>query len=117
MKFKCDENLPKTACEILKKAGYDATDIWEQKLEGCEDEFLIEKCKKEGRILISLDLDFSDIRTYPPRNSPGIIVLRLKKFNIQQINEKIRQLIKTLVRESPEKKLWIMEKSKVRIRE
>ena len=68
MKFKCDENLPQNASDILKEAGYDTTNIWEEELTGCEDKVLIEKCKFEDRILISLDLDFADIRVYPPRN-------------------------------------------------
>ena len=117
MKFKCDENLPQNASDILKEAGYDTTNIWEEELTGCEDKVLIEKCKFEDRILISLDLDFADIRVYPPRNYPGIVILRLKKYDIRQVIEKIRQIILLFSQETPEHKLWIVEKKKIRIRE
>lgn len=33
-------------------------------------------CVKEGRILLTLDLDFADIRVYPPQALPGLVVLR-----------------------------------------
>lgn len=117
MKFKCDENLPQSASHILRSAGYDTSNVWEEELMGCKDIVLIQRCKIEERILISLDLDFSDIRTYPPGNYPGIVILRLKKYNTRQIIERIRQLIAIFSRETPEKKLWIVEKKKIRVNE
>ena len=32
----------------------------------------------KSRVLLTLDLDFANIRAYPPERYPGIIVLRLK---------------------------------------
>ncbi len=49
----------------------------DQRLVGTSDRHLSEVCKSEGRIFVTLDLDFADIRTYPPDEHPGIIVLRL----------------------------------------
>jgi hypothetical protein len=39
-------------------------------------------CKREGRILLTLDLDLSDIRAYLPEEFPGILVLRPDKTGI-----------------------------------
>jgi predicted nuclease of predicted toxin-antitoxin system len=39
-------------------------------------------CTHEGRILLTLDLDFSDIRAYLPEEFPGILVLRSDKTGI-----------------------------------
>ena len=62
-KFKIDENLPIIIAEILKNEGYDVATIFSENLSGANASEISEVCKKEDRILITLDLDFSDIRT------------------------------------------------------
>ena len=79
MKFKFDENLPVELAEELRAAGSAAATVEDQRLVGAGDRHLSEVCKSEGRILVTLDLDFADIRTYPPEEHPGLIVLRLAR--------------------------------------
>jgi len=43
--------------------------------------------------LITLDLDFSDIRTYPPYEYPGFIILRLKKQNKNYVIDYFKKFI------------------------
>lgn len=49
----------------------------EQGLGGKADPQVIAVCKREGRALVTLDLDFSNIQTYPPKQYPGIAVRHL----------------------------------------
>lgn len=74
MYFKIDENLPLEIAELLIKAGHDAKTVNAQQLKGAKDCVLIDLCKSENRILVTLDTDFSDIRAYPPQEFSGIIV-------------------------------------------
>ena len=74
--FKTDENLPIELTHILQNAGHDALKIHDQQLVGNPDFKIATVCQKEKRTLITLDLDFADIRSYPPHLHPGIIVLR-----------------------------------------
>ena len=76
MQFKTDENLPVEVAEALRDAGFDALTIHDQKMVGDSDPQVASVCQNEKRALVTLDLDFSDIRTYPPDQYPGIIVLR-----------------------------------------
>lgn len=76
MKFKIDENLPVEAADLLRAAGYEADTVQEEGLEGAEDEAFSERMRLEERAIITLDLDFSDIRAYPPQDYFGIIILR-----------------------------------------
>ena len=66
MKFKLDENMPIEAADLLRNAAYDAETVDDEQLAGHIDPVIAQVCKQEGRILITLDLDFSDIRHYPP---------------------------------------------------
>jgi predicted nuclease of predicted toxin-antitoxin system len=65
-KFKVDENLPVDVVELLSLAGHDAVSVLDQQLGGRPDPLLASVCQHEGRALVTLDLDFADIRTYPP---------------------------------------------------
>ena len=62
MKFKVDENLPIEAAELLRQAGYEATTVHEEKLSGSTDLNLASICQQESRALVTLDVDFADIR-------------------------------------------------------
>ncbi len=77
LRFKLDENLPVEAAEALRLAGHDTLTVLDQSMGGALDGPLAQVCRTERRALVTLDLDFSNIQTYPPSDQPGIIVLRL----------------------------------------
>ena len=68
-------------------------------------------------MLLTQDVDFADIRMYPPRQYPGIVVFRLASQTRDDLLEIGALLIETLVSSSPNRQLWIVEGSRVRIRE
>ncbi|MHB8231995.1 MAG: DUF5615 family PIN-like protein [bacterium] len=116
MKFKIDENLPVEVSEILTDAGYDSKTVNDQKLQGSKDSVLIEICKSERRVLITLDIDFTDIRLYPPEECSGIIVLRGKIQSKNHLIDIFRRVIPLLRNEPLDRHLWIIEETKIRIR-
>ena len=67
MRFKVDENLPEETARLLRRAGYDASTVLDQEMEGKSYKDLSLVCQREQRALITLDLGFADIRTCPPK--------------------------------------------------
>lgn len=116
MKFKVDENLPEEVSQLLRQNGYDAHSVIQQNLSGHPDENIARVCQSERRTIITLDLDFADIRTYPPENYEGIIVLRPHNQSIPSILQLCTQLIPRLQSEPLIKHLWIAEPDSLRIR-
>lgn len=116
MRFKVDENLPLEIAELLVQAGHDAKTVNDQRLQGSRDPALLDVCRSEQRALITLDLDFSDIRTYPPQDNAGIIVLRVSNQSKPHLMQVVRHITPLLVREPLKYHLWIVEENKVRIR-
>jgi len=116
MQFKIDENLSIEIAELLINAGYNAKTANEQQLQGAKDSAILELCRSENRVLVTLDIDFSDIRKYPPQDFSGIIVLRTVSQAKQHILKVLKNIIPLIKREPLSQHLWIVEETKVRIR-
>ncbi len=117
MKIKVDENLPVDVADFLGNAGFDAETVYSEGIEGCTDRYLITACKKEKRVLITLDNHFSNIRAYPPNECFGIIVLRVANQSKPAILSLVGKLLTLLKKESDMSKcLWIVEEERVRVR-
>lgn len=117
MRFKLDENLPVQCVDLLREAGHDALSVQDQGLAGAPDPQIAETCGLERRVLVTLDLDFADIRTYPPPASAGIVVFRLRSQDSDTLRQVVGRLLALLNDESPVGRLWIVEEERVRIRE
>lgn len=100
----------------LVAKGYEASTVLEQKLGGEHDQNIAAICRRESRIVVTLDTDFGDIRAYPPSSYPGIIVLRLKRQDKVHVIEVFERLIPLIEREDLAGNLWIVEEGRVRIR-
>jgi predicted nuclease of predicted toxin-antitoxin system len=116
MKFKVDENLPIEVAEMLRQGGHDAATVLEQHLGGGDDAQLAALCQLESRILVTLDMDFSDIRNYPPAEFPGLVVLRLRQQDKPHVLDVLVRLVQVLDQEPIEGCLWIVEENRIRIR-
>jgi predicted nuclease of predicted toxin-antitoxin system len=113
--FKIDENLPVEAARTLVAAGFDAITVIDQELGGKADDVIADVCRMEGRVLITLDMGFADIRAYPPASYPGLIVLRLRRVDRQHILRALNQLIPLLQTNELAQKLWIVDEAGVRM--
>ena len=72
--------------------------------------------KSERRVLVTLDLDFADIRAYPPTEYFGIIVLRIRSASAGTVLPVVERLAGVLAEEPIEGLLWVVEEDRIRIR-
>jgi predicted nuclease of predicted toxin-antitoxin system len=115
MKFKIDENLPVEIASLLEENSYDALTVLQQQLCGEADANIAKVCQRKKRALVTLDSDFADIRSYPPDEFFGLIVLRLKKQDKPYVLSVTNRLLKILPNEPLERHLWIVEEGRIRI--
>jgi predicted nuclease of predicted toxin-antitoxin system len=116
VEFKVDENLPAETCQVLRQAGHDAVSVGDQRLGGRPDCEVADVCRRELRILVTLDTDFGNILAYPPREYPGIVVIRTADQAKTAVLRFIRLLVVALESESPRGVLWIVESNRIRVR-
>lgn len=117
MRFKIDENLPIDVAELLRHEGHNAITVVDQDLGGEADSHIVRVCQQEERALITLDTDFADIRAYPPKQFPGLVVLRLRWQDKPHILEVLGRLTPVFSSEVLEGRLWIVEEERIRIRD
>ena len=116
MKFKTDENLSPLIAEMLRSLGHDAMSVLEQKMGGKPDEHIASVVTEEGRALITLDLDFANIQAYPPKEYPGLIVLRTARQDHVTVVKLLQTVLPLMELEGVGGKLWIVEEGRVRVR-
>lgn len=116
MRFKLDENLPGTAKRVLVAAGHDVQSVFDQAMGGQPDGSVQAAAEREGRALMTFDLGFADIRSYPPGQHPGIIVLRLRSQDRGHVSEVLSQLLNSQDIEGFAGALVIVTEATVRVR-
>ena len=116
MRAKIDENLPVEAAALLRAAGWDCTTVYDERLSGAEDARISAACRSEERVLFTLDQDFADIRTYPPADYLGIVVLRPRDPHREAVLQLLGRALRVLEREWTSHRLWIVEPDRVRVR-
>ena len=116
MKFKLDENLPSEAVELMARWGYDVSSVTLQGLGGATDWHLSEICRKEGRTLITLDLDFADVRQFAGSAQPGLVILRLSDQSAAAVLLALSRIASRLALDPPAGRLWIVDRAGLRVR-
>ena len=118
MKFKLDENLGSRTARVFSEFGHDVETVSQERLNGASDDVLFASGAAEGRCLITLDLDFSDIIRFPPQNSPGVAVLRPpQSVSPLLLDELVRNLLTVLQTEIVVGRLWVVEPGRIRVHE
>jgi predicted nuclease of predicted toxin-antitoxin system len=116
MLFKIDENLHEEVVELLRSNGHDAVTVYEQQMRGYSDAELANVCQSEGRVMLTQDLDFSNIIAFPPEDYPGIIVFRLHDPSRPSVLAAMRRLLPLLASQSLSGCLWTVDDAGLRIR-
>ncbi len=118
LKFKLDENFGTRTQNVFRSAGFDVQTVRDEDLQGCTDQHLFDVCCKEGRCLVTLDLDFADVRRFPPQETAGIVVIRVPRNpTLALLEQLVRQFLRALQTMPVKGQLWIVEVGRIRIRE
>ncbi|MEW6201045.1 MAG: DUF5615 family PIN-like protein [bacterium] len=116
MKIKLDENMPFDFAELLCSAGHNTTTVVEERLSGEKDPLIVKRAAEEERLLITFDLDFGDIRSYPIGTHAGIVVFRLHDQRWAVLKEPAERLIASGLLDRLSHGLAIVDESRIRLR-
>ena len=117
MRFKFDENLNLDAVNVFRERGWGVSTVHDEGLRGAKDGLIADAAVGESRVVVTLDLDFSDVRHYPPASFPGIIVIRLGRAEYAAITEILRRVAALLDEQPIAHQLWVVRPDSIRVRE
>jgi len=94
VRVKLDENLHTRLAEVFTAAGHDTDTVADEGLLGAEDASVSAAATAAGRLVITLDRGFGDIRMYPPGTHAGVVVLRLDDHSFPAAKVALEQLVR-----------------------
>lgn len=116
MKLKLDENLGVQAARSLQQAGHEVETVVTERLNGAPDSAIYAACCKEGRCLVTLDLDFSDPVRFNPASCGGVVIIRVPQHASHRLLlALIRELAEAFRRMPVAGGLWVVEPGHVRV--
>ncbi len=118
MNFKLDENLGKSIKIFLSEHGHNVDDVYDEKIQGANDNMIFQECVLGERCLITLDTDFCNILRFPFDKSEGVIVLRPYSAHTPSLLKEMAGCMLSALNDNTIKgKLWIVEPGRIRIHE
>lgn len=116
LRFITDEDVPRSTARVLRDAGFDAVDVRDVGLRGKSDAEVFEYAQRDNRLLITCDMGFSNILSFPPSENQGILVVRVPDSeSIDTFNHEVLRAVQE-VGENLLHHLAIVEIGKVRLR-
>jgi predicted nuclease of predicted toxin-antitoxin system len=115
VRFKLDENLDLRLASLLEERGHDVDTVHGEGLTGGPDDAIDKASAHAGRVLVSLDLDFANPIRFPPRETPGIVILRPPRPLVPVIRAILAIALPDLTARPLAGKLWIVEPGRIRV--
>jgi len=116
MRIKLDENLPEALADLLRLAKHDVATAHEENLSGAKDPIVTAAVKREARLFMTFDLEFADVRKYPPGSHSGIVVFRLQDQRWRVLEMPARRLVESGLLERLHGGLAVVDETRIRTR-
>jgi predicted nuclease of predicted toxin-antitoxin system len=116
MKFLGDMGISPRTIALLRERGYDAIHLVEQKLERMPDPSILEKARQEGRILLTVDLDFTQLLAISGESLPSVILFRLGNVSREVVNTYLLSVLENYATELESGSIISVNEASIRLR-
>lgn len=115
--FLVDEDTPRSTARILRQSGFAAEDVRDVGLRGHSDAEVFAYAQEHARAVITADLGFANLLTYPLGSHAGIVVVRIpNEVTIAALNDELLRALAGLRDDELAGSLVIVEVGRVRLR-
>jgi predicted nuclease of predicted toxin-antitoxin system len=120
LRFLADHCISNSIIQSLREVRHEVVRLKDVLPVESPDALVIAKAQEIGAILLSLNGDFADIVTYPPKKYKGIVALQMRNRS-EALPHLIRRLTAYLAAHSAMEhyrgKLFVVELDRIRVRE
>lgn len=93
MKFLADMGISPQTAAALRELGHDAVHLHDQNLDRLQDPDILNKAQREGRIVLTHDLDFGDLLAASRMQLPSVIIFRLRNMRPERVEHYLKEII------------------------
>ncbi len=93
MRFLADMGISPKTVEFLRGLGYEVIHLHEESLDALPDPLILNKALHERRILLTSDLDFSELVAASGAKLPSVISFRLKDMRPDNVNRHLARVL------------------------
>jgi len=116
MNLFADECVFGPTIRFLQNEGHDIVTVHDFSLAGHEDIEILAFSLAQNRVLLTIDLDFGNIRHYPPDRHAGVIILRVRPTTLAQVHTLLAEFLQTTPQEKLVNILVVIDHNKIRVR-
>ena len=94
MKFLADMGISPQTAAFLNGLGHDTTHLSNQGLHEMSDSDILDKARREGRILLTADLDFGYLMAVSGSRMPSVVLFRLQDMRPHSVNLHLNEVVR-----------------------
>jgi len=117
LSFLADENISPESAEHLEALGYPCRSLCREGPRQLSDREIVSLAKREGRVILTHDLDFGQIYYFAEEGQVGILVLRLRHQTVEVVNDVLQRFLRSeaLTEQQLQKSLVILAETTYRV--
>ena len=116
MRLLADLHISPQTVEFLKSLGHDVFRVNDVLPVNADDELIIEQARRDSRVILTQDLDFSRLIAVGGQSTPSLISLRLKSSRIEYVNSLLSRVLSDLEAEGVDAAIITIDDSTIRRR-
>ncbi len=93
MKFLADMGISPKSVVFLQNMGYDAKHLDDEGLNTLSDFHILQKARYEERVVLTNDLDFSELLAVGGEKLPSVVIFRLRNMRPERVNYYLNEIV------------------------
>jgi predicted nuclease of predicted toxin-antitoxin system len=116
MKLLLDQGLPRSAADLLRKAGIDTVHTGEIGYAAADDGDILEYARVEGRVVATLDADFHTLLALSGAVSPSVIRIRIEGLRGEAATTLLQRVLQQCDEDLQQGSVVTVQEGRLRIR-
>jgi predicted nuclease of predicted toxin-antitoxin system len=117
MKVLLDMPVSSSLLDVLRAHGHEGVHAYQIGKGRASDSELLEIARREGRIVITADLDFPRLLALSSAEGPGMILFRGGNYSDKEMCELLDRVLKQVMPAILESSICVVDKKRIRITE
>ena len=116
MNLLLDQGLPRSAADLLRQAGIDTIHVGEIGMSEADDEDILERGRKDERLVVTLDADFHTLLALSGATAPSVIRLRIEGLRGEETAALLQEIVTQFDEDLEQGAAVTVQEGRVRVR-